>query len=303
MITGASGFLGGHLCQQAQKKWEVIGAYHSNKTIPADILAVQIDLADRRTLVEILNEANPAVIIHAAVLQVDACEHDPLLGHMINIEATRTIAGWCAQHRRRLIYISSDLVFDGSLSWYKETDTPQPIMRYGENKLWAEKAALEACHDACVARLPLMYGFPVAGGSNFFMSMIPSLQRSERVRVFSDQYRTPGLVNNMAEAVLELAESDFKGVIHIAGTQRCSREEMARSICRLMGFDENLLEPVSMFEIKMPAPRPQEVSLDSSLAQKILKTRLIGYDEGVSMCMLSRNRATIVNNSREKVYF
>ncbi|MGH7491361.1 MAG: SDR family oxidoreductase [bacterium] len=288
LITGASGFLGGHLCQQAQQAWEVIGTCHSSRTVPAGVQTVQMNLANQSELANILDEANACLIIHAAVLQVDACERDPRLAYLVNIQATDTIAHWCARHERRLVYVSSDLVFDGRRGWYKESDAPQPVMRYGENKLCAEQTALEVCPNTCIARLALMYGHAAAGvqaglspGNNFFMSMIQSLQRGEKVRVFSDQYRTPGLVANMAEAVLELAESDFKGTIHIAGTQRCSRKEMARSVCRLLGYNENLLEPVSMFEIKMPAPRPADVSLDCSLAREILKTKLMGYEEGL----------------------
>lgn len=289
MITGASGFLGGHLCRQAQQEWEVMGAYHANKTIPAGVHAVHMDLAEAPAVLEILEAADPGYIIHAAVLQVDACERDPRLAQLVNVEATRTIAGWCARRKRRLVYISSDLVFDGARRWYRETEVPRPVMRYGEYKLSAEKTVLEICSQACVARLPLLYGFPAAGGSNFFLSMMQSLQRGEKVRVFSDQYRTPGLVDNMAEAVLELADSDFRGVLHIAGTQRCSREEMARGACRLMSFNESLLEPISMFEVRMPAPRPQDVSLDSSEAQRILKTKLMGYEEGLSTILNSDN--------------
>lgn len=287
LITGASGFLGGHLCLQAREKWEVLGAYHAHKTVVAGVRAVKVNLADVAGLTNTLDEARPRAIVHAAVLQVEACERDPALADMINVEATRVIADWCARRERRLIYISSDLVFDGGRGWYKETDRPLPVMRYGESKWQAEKTVLEICPAACVARLPLMYGLPAAGGSNFFISMMQSLQRGEKVRVFSDQYRTPGLVNNMAEAVLELTESEFKGVLHVAGAQRCSREEMARGICRVLGFDENLLEPVSMFEVKMPAPRPRDVSLDSGLARSILKTKLVGYEEGLGVLLNS----------------
>jgi dTDP-4-dehydrorhamnose reductase len=288
LITGASGFLGGHLCRQARRTWKVAGAYHSNKTAPAGVQTVQMDLAGVSALASILDEVDPFLIIHAAVMQVDACERDAQLAHRVNIEAPRTIAGWCARNERRLVYISSDLVFDGTSGWYKENDAPLPVMRYGENKFGAEKAVLEVCPNACVARLPLMYGYPVVAtqggsppGNNFFMTTMQSLQRGEKVRVFSDQYRTPGLVTNMAAAVLELAASDFKGIVHLAGTQRCSREEIARHLCRLTGFNENLLKPVSICEIKMPAPRPQDVSLDCSLAREILETKLMGYEEGL----------------------
>lgn len=280
-VTGASGFLGGHICQQATKQWDVFGAFHRNETLPESTKPVNVDLSESERLFEVLDEIDPSVVIHAAVIQVDECEGAPDLAQRINVEATRVFAEWCSQRQRRLIYISSDLVFDGKTGWYAETDLPQPINLYGQSKHEGETATLFACPQACVARLPLMYGFPLARGYCFFAGMFAQLQRKETVAVFHDQYRTPGLVANMAEALLELANSPFSGIIHLGGAKRCSRYEFAQALCRLAGFDEALLRPVSMFEAKTPAARPQDVSLTNKLAQRVLKTKLLGYEEGL----------------------
>ena len=101
------------------------------------------------------------------------------------------------------------------------------------------------------------------------------------VTVFKDQYRTPGLADNIAEAVLELVDSDFTGIIHVAGPTRCSREDMARAACELWRLDTGLLESVSMYEVPAMAPRARDASLDCSLASNLLRTRLLGYQEGL----------------------
>lgn len=280
-VTGASGFLGGHICQQATKQWDVFGAFHRNETLPESTKPVNVDLSESERLFEVLDEIDPGAVIHAAVMQVDDCERAPDLAQRINVEATRVIAEWCGQWQRRLIYISSDLVFDGKTGWYAETDSPQPINLYGQSKHEGETATLFACPQACVARLPLMYGFPLARGYCFFAGMFAQLQRQETVAVFHDQYRTPGLVVNMAEALLELVNLSFSGIIHLGGEKRCSRYEFAQALCRQAGFDEALLRPASMFEAKTPAARPQDVSLKNKLAQRALKTKLLGYEEGL----------------------
>lgn len=259
----------------------MFGAYHSNQTLAPNTQALRLDLSEEASLLAQLSRVRPQIVIHAAVLQVDACEHDPELAERVNVIASRRIAEWCEEARARLVYISSDLVFDGVKGDYVETDTAHPVMLYGKNKLAAEQAVLAACPSACVARLPLMYGFPVAGGSNFFLNLLVRLQRRERVPVFHDQYRTPGLVNNMAEAVWELARTEFRGVLHLAGATRGSRYEMARMVCRLAGLNETLLDPVSMFNVPLPAARPQDVSLNCALAQSFLQTRLFGPEEGL----------------------
>lgn len=280
-ITGASGLLGGHLCVVAAQEAQVAGGYHTRKTLPEGTTALHVDLNDALALAATLDKMEPHLVIHAAVTQVEACERDPATAERVNVHASRLMAEWCRRRERRLVYVSSDLVFDGVKGGYKETDRARPLMFYGKTKLTAEHAVLEACPTACVARLPLMYGFPAAGGSNFFMSMLSRLQQGERVPVFHDQYRTPGLVKNMAQAIWELARSDFHGVIHVAGATRCSRYEMARLVCRSAGLDESLLQAVSMFDLPMPAPRPQDVSLDCTRAQGFLQTKLLGIEEGL----------------------
>ncbi len=281
LITGASGLLGGHLCLAAEQECEVYGAYHSNKTLVAGTKAIPIDLGSESDLAMKLAELRPQMIIHAAVLQVDACEREPQLAERVNVAASRSLAQWCEHLRARLVYISSDLVFEGAKGNYAETDSAQPLMLYGKNKLAAEQTVLAACPRACVVRLPLLYGFPAAGGSNFFLNTLARLQRGERVPVFFDQYRTPGWVNNMAAAVWELARSDFHGLVHVAGATRCSRFEMAQIMCRLAGFEETLLQPLSRLEVSMPAPRPQDVSLDCSKAKSFLQTKLLELEEGL----------------------
>ncbi len=281
LITGASGLLGGHLCLAAQRAGEVYGAYLSHRTLVPGVQPLLLNLSDEANLAHALAEVRPRMIVHAAVLQVDACERDPVLAERINVQASRRLAEWCAHTEARMLYISSDLVFAGERGRYVETDEAQPVMLYGKNKLAAEQAVLASCRNACVVRLPLMYGFPAAGGNNFFLSLIAKLQQGERVPVFHDQYRTPGWVNNMAEAVWELACSDFCGRLHVAGTTRCSRLEMAQWICRLGGWNEALLQPLAMHDVPLAAPRPQDVSLDTRLASRFLKTKLFSLEEGL----------------------
>lgn len=281
LITGASGLLGGHLCLAAQRSGEVSGAYLSHRTLVPGVQPLQFDLSDESNIAKQLNEVRPQIIMHAAVLQVDACERDPALAERINVRASRRLAEWCAEANARMLYVSSDLVFDGKRGHYTETDEAWPVMLYGKNKLAAEQAVLAHCANACVVRLPLMYGFPAAGGNNFFLDLIAKLQHGERVPVFHDQYRTPGWVNNMAEAVWELACSDFRGRMHIAGATRCSRAEMAQVICRLGGWNEALLQPLSMYDVPLAAPRPQDVSLDTRLAASFLKTQLLSLEQGL----------------------
>lgn len=285
LITGASGLLGGHLCMLARQLGEVYGAYYSHQTLVDGTQPLHWDLSAETTFLHKLHELQPEIIIHAAVTQVEACERDPETAERVNVHASRRFAEWCAQAGARFVYISSDLVFDGRRGNYNETDEARPLMLYGKQKLAAEQATLMTNPRACAVRLPLMYGFPAAGGNNFFLNLITKLQQGERVPVFHDQYRTPGLVNNMAAAVWELACSDFCGLIHFAGATRCSRWEMANLICRLGGWSDALLQSLAMHDLPLAAPRPQDVSLNCDRAKGFLKTKPLSLEAGLRQAL------------------
>ena len=100
--------------------------------------------------------------------------------------------------------------------------------------------------------------------------------------LFTDQFRTPVLVQNLAEALIELAGSDFTGTMHIGGPDRVDRFTFGLALAAHRGFSERLLKPVRMDEIETVAPRPRDLSFDTALARATLKTRLLGYREGIA---------------------
>ncbi len=289
LITGASGFLGGHLCRSAAGRWKVLAGFHAHRTLEPGVCPVRVDLEDLRSLPRLLDDAQPDSVLLAAALQVDACEMSPERARVVNADATARVAEWCARRGRRMIYISSDMVFGGGEGSYREADEPVPLQIYGRSKLEAERRVAGICRDYCIVRLPLLYGFPAAGGACFFSRMIASFERGEAVRVFSDQFRSPGLVMNVADAILELLGSSCTGILHVAGSCRCSREEMARAACRLGGWPESLVRPVSTADVELAAPRPPDVSLDISVAQSVLTTRLLGMEEGMQLLLSHRS--------------
>lgn len=281
LITGASGFFGGHLCHLAQQHFEVFGTHNLHMEMPSGVEKVQIDLRDRKALLVALKEIKPRVIIHAAVLQLDDCERHPELAQQVNIDSTFHLTEWAAANSCRLVYVSSDMVFDGLRGMYNEEDLTDPINEYGRTKLVAERVVQEFCENSVVTRLPLLYGFPIAGGTCFMTSTLDKLKRRETVQVYFDQFRTPGLVQNMAEALLEIANLDFSGTLHLGGSERVSRAELAKQTAQHAGLDVNLLQVVSMHDHAVVAARPADVSLDTTKARSILRTSLLDVDSGL----------------------
>jgi dTDP-4-dehydrorhamnose reductase len=185
----------------------------------------------------------------------------------------------------RLVHISTDMVFSGKRGNYSEEDKPEPISYYGYSKRAAEEDVLNTYPEALVIRVALLYGFPLSGGVNFSAELYHHLRAGSRVKVFTDQFRTPIWAGNAAAAIAELAMKSDHGVLHLGGNERISRSRFAAELARQMDADPQLLEEISMHEIKWLVPRPQDVSLSSPRARQILQTPLLDCREGIEQML------------------
>ncbi|MFH1941534.1 MAG: SDR family oxidoreductase [bacterium] len=283
LITGGSGFVGGHLLSEAKKIWDVFTTYRTESFSFPGVQAYRLDLEDGNRIRKCVREIRPDTILHtAAWSDLDACEKDADRTFRINAEATGILAEMCEELGCRFLYTSSDMAFDGKKGDYVESDTVCPINVYGESKVAGEAFVRKVCSDHVIARLALVYGRPVTGSNSFSEWILGRVRRRERVPLFTDQHRTPVLVQNVAEALLELAGSEFVGTIHLGGAEKVDRYTFGLRLAEIRGFSEELLSPVLMSEVPTVAARPRDVSFNSSKAKKLLKTNLLGYRTGLT---------------------
>lgn len=277
-LTGASGLLGGHLYAQAQERWSVTAISHSHPltgTIP-------LDLTDRPAVLAVVRARRPDVILHAAAnANLDLCQIDPSAAAAINVEAVAMLLEAAHECSARLILVSSDMVFDGSTGLYREADPVHPLSVYGETKVAAENLVLAAGPPHLAVRAALIYGRPRRRGSSFSQWIEARLQAGEKVPLYTDQFRSPVWVENLAAVLLELAGIEVSGLLHCGGANRIDRYTFAHQLCRAAGYDTSLLLPTSMQDTTSPAPRPADVSLDSQRAAALLKTPLLATEEGL----------------------
>ena len=285
LLTGSSGFLGRYLLKYSPPDDQKIIAHYRTEP-PAhygrDVQFVQLDfLEDDWSALETLR---PELIIHtAAMAAIDECEVKPEISHHINFEATRRLTDLAAERQARFIFISSDVVFDGSKGQYREDDLPNPQSVYANSKLQAENYVLEHLPDAVVLRPSVFYGLTLNGRPSFTQTMLRNLHEGKQVFLFTDQFRSPLLVNNLAEATWEIADMDFNGILHMGGPERMSRMEMGEVLCDLFKLDRSLLVPIQSAQANLIAPRPLDCSLNSSLAHQLLKTNLVDCRTGFSI--------------------
>jgi len=261
LITGASGFIGSRLLRDLAAGWEAVGTASSR----ADPRLRRLELCEPEQVERTLLELRPAAVVHtAAMADPDECQRAPELAERVNTEGARAVARACRRLKARLVHFSTDLVFDGQGSWYKETDPPRPISVYGRTKLAAEDAVLRECPDAAVLRVASVYGRTLGGRPSFLDTLHDGLSRGQTLKCFTDQWRTATPCGQLPEVVAALLRRpDLGGVFHWAGATRASRQEFGAAVCRVFGFPESLLEPCLMAEARFLAPRPRDVSLDS----------------------------------------
>ncbi|MDF5712900.1 MAG: NAD(P)-dependent oxidoreductase [Rhizonema sp. NSF051] len=266
LVTGSSGFLGWHLCQLAKQEWEVSGTYFSHSLEITGINMLKVNLTNFQELQQIFSEIQPAAVIHTAALsQPNFCQTHSDESHAINVIASCNIAGLCADYSIPCVFTSTDLVFDGLNAPYKETDPVSPVNIYGEQKVMAEEGMLERYPLTAVCRMPLMFGMATPTATSFIQSFIQTLKEGKELNLFIDEFRTPVSGKTAAKGLL-LALEKVNGRIHLGGKERISRYDFGRLLVEVFQLPANQLKACRQQDVKMAAPRPADVSLNSSKA-------------------------------------
>jgi dTDP-4-dehydrorhamnose reductase len=265
LVTGASGQLGAYLLCELVRRGLPIVAWSGTcsgqcQGVPLDV----VNLADADAVRAAFGRVRPEVVIHAAALaRVDECHRDADRANTINARGTELLAELTRQAQSRLIYVSTDLVFDGEHAPYREGDEPSPLSAYGRSKAAGEQAA-RLNSNSVVARVSLMYGPSRCGRPGFFDQQVAALRERRPIMLFEDEWRTPLDLATAARALVGIAFSACVGTLHIGGPERMSRLEIGQRLARRLGLDPSIILSSQRASAGFAEPRPRDVSLDSS---------------------------------------
>lgn len=263
MITGAHGLLG--------QKLALVAAQESDAEILlTDIAATtffrnqrfdyeQLDVTARGDVKSLVSQYRPDVIVNtAAMTDVDACESDRELAWRVNVDGLKNLLIPARKlDRCHVVQISTDYVFDGRERVYTEKSRPNPISYYGKSKLAAENALLSSGVSGTVVRTQVLYGTGYQVRRNFVAWVLAMLEKRQPFRVVDDQVGNPTLADDLAYAVLRIAERARIGLYHVSGPEAVDRLRFAREIARIFGFDGSLISPTTSEEIGQAANRPR----------------------------------------------
>jgi dTDP-4-dehydrorhamnose reductase len=264
LVTGASGLLGASVAFLAREQGrKLVGLYHRHPLHMDGVQSLGADLSDPVETRRIFLEVKPSIVVHcAAATNVDWCEEHPEEAHRINVTMPAAIAEMAAQSDTRLIYVSTDSVFDGERGDYTETDTPAPVNVYANTKLQGEREVLRRNPTASIARVSL-YGWNAQNKESLAEWILKQLTLGNIVPGFADVYFCPVLANDVAEILFALLDQKLTGVYHIVGSERVSKCEFARRVASTFGFDPRQVVPSLLADAKLKARRPQDTSLNT----------------------------------------
>lgn len=259
LVTGAAGQLGRITLALAEARGKVaLGA-----DVPGTGLT-EVSVDDREQVRAWVQEHRPGAVLHlGAWTDVDGCEKDPRRAEAVNGTGTANVAAACVAAQCRLVYVSTDFVFDGSARAPIPVDAmPGPLSAYGWSKLSGERAVLAAGRPGfTVVRTSWVFG---PGGKNFPRAILNKALKGESLAVVNDQVGRPTYTHDLAEAILDIAAaSDAGGIYHCSNEGQCSWYDFAKDIVREAGLAVEV-RPIGSAEMVRPARRPAYSVLDTS---------------------------------------
>jgi dTDP-4-dehydrorhamnose reductase len=292
LVVGGSGLVGSNLMRLLEEQGaETVGTYHSRRNGKA---LRRLDLADDAAVASLIEELRPTVVFLAGgFASVDRAEENPAAAHAVNEGGTRSVARAAETAGARLVFYSTDYIFDGASGPYSEDQPSSPISVYGQTKVGAETAISETLNDHLIIRTTAVFGWSPTS-PNFAMHVWNRLSEGEELRVPSDQVTTPTLADYLAAVSLQLVEADVQGTVNVVGADRLSRAEFARVLARTFALDPDLVAPVPTAELGQAAPRPLRGGLSTSRMREVLDTEPMALDESLKRLRRQWRAATYV---------
>lgn len=267
LITGASGLLGVNLALEGVKDHTVYGQINALPLKNAPFTQLSGDLLEKDAAAKLIDSVEPDWVIHCAALaDIDACEKEPDFARKLNADLPGEFARAC-KNRSKLVYISTDAVFDGTKEEYSEDDAPNPLSTYARTKLDGERAVMEIDPNAIVTRINL-FGWSLFGTRSLAEWFFYNLQAGRTVKGFTDVFFCTQLANDLANVLFEMCSLNLAGLYHAVGADCISKYDFALMFAKELGVSSEMVQPVKVNEFGLNAARSSNLRLSTARLQK-----------------------------------
>src|SRR5690554_1194232 len=298
LITGSNGLLGQKLVHKLKN--------HSNFQLVATSIGENrikdkngyvyesMNIANRTEVLLLIEKHKPDVIINtAAMTNVDACEENQDKCWELNVTAVKYLIEAVESCNTHLIHLSTDFVFDGEAGPYKETDQPNPLSYYGKSKLASEKLLEESKIKWSIVRTIIVYGIVEdMSRSNIVLWAKAALEKKQKLTIVNDQFRSPTLAEDLADACILIAEKEKEGIFHISGKDFMSIVELVKRVAKHYQLDDSLIEEISSKSLNQAAKRPPKTGFILDKAYRELNYQPHSFEEGMQLLdhqLMNRN--------------
>lgn len=279
LVIGAAGLVGSTAVRLG-KNYQVFKTFNSHDM--QDGNSFKLDVTNRDKVFALIEKIKPDFIIDAHALHdVDYCETHPEEAWRVNVEGTKNVAEACKRIGAKLVYMSTDYIFDGRKLKYTEKDKPNPLNYYSRTKLIAERVIDALGVNHIIARSSVLYGIGGQGKMNFVLWLISKLKNGEKVNIVTDQHNNPTYVDKLVETIFTLYEKDAYGTFHVTGTTCLSRFDFAKIIANTFGLNSKLINPITTPELHQVAKRPERVNMITDKVKRISGHNPLDVYEGL----------------------
>ncbi len=275
IVTGSNGQLGTDVAAELLA--------HGHEVIGADL--PETDITEKSQIEKLISESKADAVIHcAAFTNVDLAETEKEVCQKINSDGTLNIALACKKHSIKLLYISTDYVFNGDGVEPFETDSPKfPCNFYGKSKLDGENAVIENCEKFFIVRISWVFG---ENGKNFVKTMLRLSKEKESLTVVCDQVGSPTYTKDLSKLLCDMIETERYGIYHATNEGFCSWAEFASKIMELSGAETKII-PVTSSEYKTIATRPANSRLSKKSLDENGFKRLPHWEDALKRYLLN----------------
>jgi len=291
LILGGTGVLGKALLDTCNQNQEIFITYQ--KELPEKLQRLstrQVDIRSKEQIKNAFDWADPGIVIHlAGIANVDLAETDYSLAYEVNVEGTVNVINACKRHRSKLIFLSSNAVYNGDHPPYDEEAPRSSVNSYGNMKIQCEDLISNCGLNFSIIRAILMYGwhYPSAR-ANPVTNWIANLKNDKPIKVVDDRFSQPLFAQDCANTVWSIINQQADGIYNVAGPDRLSLFDFAIKVADVFNFNKDLITPVPSNYFPNIAPRPVDTSfiIDKIRNQLLIQPR--GIDEGLKLMKLTQ---------------
>lgn len=276
LVTGFSGLVGSRVKELLNDKFDFVDLS----------LATGVDITKRDQVEDIIGKSPSRMVLHmAAKADVDGCEDDKILGEegaawMVNVQGTENVAESARKNNKRLLYISTDFVFDGTQEYYTESDRPNPVNWYGITKYKGEEIVLNKDSDSTIIRISYPYRAYYEQKPDFVRRVIEVMTKNGKIFALKDHIFTPTFIDDIACALEVFLKRELPGIYHVVGSESLPTGRAVKKIVETFKLKGDII-PIERREyFKNRAFRPFKLALKND---KILRLgiKMLGFDQGL----------------------